>query len=72
MVSDSWSNINRESVHNFVVCTPKPFFFDATYSSEESHIAEWISNQIIQQMDIIGIQKFSAVITDISNVMKAA
>jgi len=72
MVSDGWSNVNRESVHNFVVCTPKPFFFDATFSSEESHTAEWISNQIIQQMDIIGIQKFSAVITDTTNVMKAA
>ncbi|CAG8465618.1 3017_t:CDS:1, partial [Funneliformis caledonium] len=72
MVSDGWSNINRDSVHNFVICTPKPFFFDATFSGEESHTAEWIADQIIQQMDIIGIQKFSAVITDTTNVMKAA
>ncbi|CAG8760189.1 5757_t:CDS:2, partial [Funneliformis caledonium] len=59
MVSDDWSNINRDSVHNFIIC-------------EESHTAEWIADQIIQQMDIISIQKFSAVITDITNVMKAA
>jgi hypothetical protein len=26
MVSDGWSNINRESVQNFIICTPKPFF----------------------------------------------
>jgi Protein of unknown function (DUF 659)/hAT family C-terminal dimerisation region len=72
MVSDGWSNINRESVQNFVICTPKPFFFNATFSGEESHTAEWIANQITQQMDSIGIQKFSAVITDTASVMKAA
>ena len=72
MISDGWSNINRESVQNFVICTPKPFFFDATFSGKESHTAEWMANQITQQMDIIGIQKFSAVITDTASVMKAA
>ena len=55
MISDGWSNINRESVQNFVICTPKPFFFDATFSGKESHTAEWMANQITQQMDIIGI-----------------
>ncbi len=40
IVSNSWSNINRESVQNFVICTPKPFFFDAIFSGEESHTAE--------------------------------
>src|SRR6266498_5804701 len=71
MISDGWSNINRESVQNFVICTPKPFFFDATFSGKESHIAEWVANQMTQQIDIIGIQKFSAVITDTASVMKA-
>ena len=47
MVSDGWSNINRESVQNFIVCIPKPLFFDAVYSGEESHTAIWISNEII-------------------------
>jgi hypothetical protein len=72
IVSDGWSNINRESVQNFIVCTPKPIFFDATFSGEESHTGEWIANQITQQMEIIGIQKFSSVITDTASVMKAA
>ena len=40
IISDGWSNINRESVQNFVICTLKPFFFDATFSGEESHTAE--------------------------------
>jgi hypothetical protein len=72
MVSDGWSNINQESVQNFIICTPKPLFFDAIYSGEESHTAVWTSNQIIQQMELIGIDKFSAVITDTASVMKAA
>ncbi|CAB5395384.1 unnamed protein product [Rhizophagus irregularis] len=72
MVSDGWSNINRVSVQNFIVCTPKPIFFDATFSGEESHTGEWIANQITQQMEIIGAQKFSSVITDTASVMKAA
>jgi len=72
MVSDGWSNINRESVQNFVICTPKPLFFDAIYSGEESHTAKWVANEIIKQMEIIDINKFSAVITDTASVMKAA
>ncbi|CAB5392569.1 unnamed protein product [Rhizophagus irregularis] len=72
MVSDGWSNINRESVQNFIICTPKPVFFNATFSGEESHTGEWISNEIIQQMKAIGVQKFSAVITDTASVMKSA
>jgi len=72
MVSDGWSNINRESVQNFVICTPKPLFFDAIYSGEESHTAKWIADEIIKQMEIIDINKFSAVITDTASVMKAA
>ncbi|CAB4460063.1 unnamed protein product [Rhizophagus irregularis] len=72
MVSDGWSNINRVLVQNFIVCTPKPIFFDATFSGEESHTGEWIANQITQQMEIIGAQKFFSVITDTASVMKAA
>ncbi|GBC16120.2 zinc finger BED domain-containing protein 1-like [Rhizophagus irregularis DAOM 181602=DAOM 197198] len=72
MVSDGWSNINRESVQNFVICTSKPLFFDAIYSGEESHTAKWVADEIIKQMEIVGINKFSAVITDTASVMKAA
>ncbi|CAB4425641.1 unnamed protein product [Rhizophagus irregularis] len=72
MVSDGWSNINHESVQNFIVCTPKPIFFNATFSGEESHMGKWVANEIIQQMEAIGVHKFSAVITDIASVMKSA
>ena len=72
MISDGWSNINRESVQNFIICTPKPLFFDAIYSGEESHTAKWIADKIIEQMNNVGIDKFSAVITDTASVMKAA
>ncbi|UZO19867.1 uncharacterized protein OCT59_011136 [Rhizophagus irregularis] len=39
---------------------------------EEFHTEEWISNEIIQQMEAIGVQKFSAVITDTASVIKSA
>ena len=48
LISDGWSNINRESVQNFIICTPQPLFFDAIYSSEELHTARWVANQINQ------------------------
>ncbi|UZO12331.1 uncharacterized protein OCT59_003874 [Rhizophagus irregularis] len=40
MVSDGWSNINRESVQNFVICTPKPLFFDAIYSEDSNNSSD--------------------------------
>ncbi|GET56971.1 zinc finger BED domain-containing protein 1-like [Rhizophagus irregularis DAOM 181602=DAOM 197198] len=57
MVSDGWSNINRESVQNFVICTSKPLFFDAIYSGEESHTAKWI-----QLVDILKIDQIKSVV----------
>ena len=72
MISDGWSNINRESVQNFIICTPEPIFFNAIFSGEESHTGEWVANKLIQQMEDIGVHKFSAIITDTASVMKAA
>ncbi|CAG8831324.1 34697_t:CDS:2, partial [Gigaspora margarita] len=71
IVSDGWSNINHEPVQNFIVCTPKPLFYDSIYSEDAHHTAEWISAQIIKKMEKIGIQKFSLVITDTASNMKS-
>ena len=72
MISDGWFNINRESVQNFIICTPEPIFFNAIFSDEKSHTGEWVANKLIQQMEDIGVHKFSAIITDTASVMKAA
>ena len=39
MISDGWSNINQESVQNFIVCTPKPFFL-RQFIQEKHHIQQ--------------------------------
>ena len=53
LASDGWSNIRRESVLNFVLCLPKPVFYDAKYTGAESHTAEFI------------YQEFKSIIEDI-------
>ena len=40
MISDGWFNINRESVQNFIICTPELIFFNAIFLGEESHTEE--------------------------------
>lgn len=72
MVSDGWSNINYEAVQNFIICLPNPVFYDAIFSGEAHHTAEWMASQIIIKMEEIGIHKFSSVITDTAANMKAA
>ena len=59
-------------MQNFIICTPEPIFFNAIFSGEESHTGEWVANKLIQQMEDIGVHKFSAIITDTASVMKAA
>src|SRR5437764_3809870 len=39
LASDGWSNIRRESVLNFVLCLPKPVFYDAKYTGAD-HILQ--------------------------------
>ena len=51
-------------MQNFIICTPEPIFFNAIFSGEESHTGEWVANKLIQQMEDIGVHKFSAIITD--------
>ncbi|CAG8853852.1 8691_t:CDS:1, partial [Gigaspora margarita] len=72
MVLNGWSNINREAVQNFISCLPNLVFYDAIFSGEAHHTAEWIAIQISAKMKEIGIQKFSSVITDTAANMKAA
>ncbi|CAG8792995.1 14582_t:CDS:2, partial [Gigaspora margarita] len=70
--SDGWSNINCESVQNFITCLPNPVFYDAIFFGETHHTGEWIATQIINKMKEIDIYKFSTVITDTVANMKAA
>ncbi len=72
LVSDGWSNINKESIINYMITTPKPLFFKSYPTKEESHTAENIANGIETVMQIAGINKFAAVITDNAANMRAS
>jgi hypothetical protein len=72
LASDGWSNIRRESVLNFVLCLPKPVFYDAKYTGVESHTAEFIYQEFKSIIEVIGPSKFAGVITDNASAMRAA
>ncbi|GBC07875.1 hypothetical protein RclHR1_07750002 [Rhizophagus clarus] len=72
LVSDGWSNIRRESVLNFILCLPKPIFYDAKYTGSESHTAEYIYNEFKSIIEDIGPSKFAGVLTDNASAMRSA
>lgn len=72
ITSDGWSNVNKSSVINYMITTPKPIFYRSVYTKEEHHTGENIAKGIEECMISIGINKFTAVITDNANNMKSA
>jgi hypothetical protein len=72
ITSDGWSNINKLSIINYMITTPKPFFYKATSMNEERHTAENIANGIETIIEEVGTSKVAAVITDNAANMKAA
>ncbi|CAB4403798.1 unnamed protein product, partial [Rhizophagus irregularis] len=72
LISDGWSNIQRTSIVNYMISTPKPLFFKVTAFKEERHTAENIALGLETTMKNAGINKFGAIITDNAPNMKAA
>ncbi|CAB5205882.1 unnamed protein product [Rhizophagus irregularis] len=72
LISDGWPNIQRTSIVNYMILTPKPLFFKATAFKEERHIAENIALGLETTMKDAGINKFGAIITDNALNMKTA
>ena len=72
ITSDGWSNINKLSIINYMITTPKPFFYKTTSINEERHTAKNIANGIDAIIEEIGVSKVAAVITDNAPNMKAA
>ncbi|CAB5384784.1 unnamed protein product [Rhizophagus irregularis] len=72
ITSDGWSNINKAPIVNYMITTPKPIFYKSVYTKEEHHTGENIAKGIEECMISIGIDKFTAVITDNANNMKSA
>ena len=72
ITSDGWTNIHQESIINFMITTPKPIFWKALETKENSHTGEYIAQQFNDVIEEIGISKIAAIITDNASNMKKA
>lgn len=74
LTSDGWSNIRGEHLVNFVIKAlgHKPIFYKAINTSGKPQTSETISEDIINVLKEIGVEKFCAVITDNAAVMRKA
>lgn len=71
IVMDGWSDINGKSTVNFIVTTPKPFFYKCVYPGTNHETAVYLFTQLKALIDEIGPSKIVAVVTDNTNNMKA-
>jgi hypothetical protein len=74
LVSDGWTNVNKEHLVNFCIKCPnqKTFFYSSIDTSGIQQTGENVAAQILRVIEEIGAEKFSGVITDNAPVMAAA
>ena len=72
MISDGQLNMNKVSIINYMITTPKPIFYKSVYTKEIYHTEENIVKEIEDCMISIRIEKFVAIITDNANNIKLA
>lgn len=69
---DGWSNIRKEAIMNFLICSPNPVFYKTVATRNESHTSEYIFEQIDSILQTVSSEKFQSVVTDnASNCTKA-
>ncbi|CAG8847026.1 41218_t:CDS:1, partial [Gigaspora margarita] len=60
LITDGWSNIRRDSIINYMIATPKPFFYKSVHTKENQHTAINIAEGIETIMHELDINKFVA------------
>lgn len=68
---DGWSNIRNESIINFVVNQPKPYFVDFVATEEKSHTGQYLAAKIKEVIEQYGSDKFFSCIGDNARNMQA-
>lgn len=68
---DGWSNIRNESIINFVVSQPKPYFVDFVATEHNRHTGEYLGAQMEKIFDTYGSEKFFSSIGDNAANMQA-
>lgn len=69
---DGWSNIRNESIINFVISQPTPFFVKFLETKDNSHDAEYLFEQMDEVVSKYGAEKFFVVIGDNAANVQAA
>lgn len=61
---DGWSNVRNESIINFVVSQPKPYFVDFVDTEANRYTGEYLGGQIEKVIEKYGPEKFFSCIGD--------
>ncbi|CAG8500028.1 33711_t:CDS:10 [Gigaspora margarita] len=71
---DGWSNPSNESIWNFIIYTPgrNQYLCSLQNLSNERHMQELLADEIINILEKISPEKFSAIVTDSGANVKAA
>ena len=64
IATDAWTDVNDQSVVNYIVMTPRPIFFKAIYTKDNSHTADYLARTTAAVIEEIGAEKVVAVLTD--------
>lgn len=66
---NGWSDVNGKGTINFIMTTPKPFFYKCVYPGTNRESSTYLFTQLKAVIDEICLSKFVAVITDNTNHM---
>nr|CAI5846841.1 unnamed protein product [Callosobruchus analis] len=72
IMCDGWSNIRNESIVDFILTTPTPVLYKILATGKESQTAKYITEQIQEVINEIGVQGVFEVVTDNAANMKGA
>lgn len=61
---DGWSNVRNESIINFVITQPKPYFVDFVDTEANRHTGDYSGGQIEKVIEKYGPEKFFSCIGD--------
>ena len=64
LATDAWTNVNGESVINFIVLLPRPVFYEAVYTPDNPHTAKYLVEVTSEIIRKIGTHKVVSVVID--------
>ena len=72
LATDAWTNVNGESVINFILLLPRPVFYEAVYTADCRHTGDYLAKITGDVIRKIGVEKVVAVVMDNAAANKAS